>query len=308
MKGYLGIDGGGTKTEFVLTDESGNVLARALKRGCNPNDIGVDACFAILREGIAEIVDATKKSELYIFAGVSGAGVGDNAKTLTEKLSTLYKNVRVTSDLNNAVEASLKGADGVAVVCGTGISCALRKGNEYKTVGGYGYLFEDGGSGYGYGRDAVKAALRFEDGYGEATALAATLRKRFGRSVRDSLGELLRGGKSAVAALCPLVFEGYNAGDKVCGEIVRSNLDCTVALIQDALSVYKATGGKLGFIGGITRESAFQKRMTAVFGKRYELIFGEVKPVYGAVRLAAATAGNVCNQEFENNYIRTVTK
>lgn len=308
MQYYLGIDGGGTKTEFVLTDESGKVLARSRKKGCNPNDVGVDACFAVLREGIAEIASTVNGSDLYIFAGVSGAGVGDTAKTLTEKLSASYEHVRVTSDLNNAVETSLKGEDGVAVICGTGISCTQRKGNEYKTVGGYGYLFEDGGSGYGYGRDAVKAVLRLEDGYGDDTTLAAALRTRFGRSVRDSLGELLRGGKSVVAALCSLVFEGYNAGDEVCEKIVQYNLDCTVSLVRAALSAYRAEGGNLAFIGGVTKERVFRERMRTEFGERYTLIFGEVAPVYGAVRLAAASAGKACERNFENNYIRTVTK
>ena len=60
----------------------------------------------------------------------------------------------------NALEVCLQGEDGVAVICGTGISCAICKEGKYKIVGGYGYLFEDGGSGYAYGRDAINAALK----------------------------------------------------------------------------------------------------------------------------------------------------
>lgn len=39
---FLGIDGGGTKTEFVLVSSEGYVLKRLVKSGCNPNDIGYD--------------------------------------------------------------------------------------------------------------------------------------------------------------------------------------------------------------------------------------------------------------------------
>ena len=35
----LGIDGGGTKTEFVVCDNEGEVLMAFSKKGCNPNDI-----------------------------------------------------------------------------------------------------------------------------------------------------------------------------------------------------------------------------------------------------------------------------
>ena len=38
---FLGIDGGGTKTAFKLTDENGTVLQAIQKGSCNPNDIGM---------------------------------------------------------------------------------------------------------------------------------------------------------------------------------------------------------------------------------------------------------------------------
>lgn len=39
---FLGIDGGGTKTELVLTDEEGNVINTLKTSTCNPVDIGLD--------------------------------------------------------------------------------------------------------------------------------------------------------------------------------------------------------------------------------------------------------------------------
>ena len=42
MEYYIGIDSGGTKTEFILADAEGSVISRAVDSGCNPLDIGVD--------------------------------------------------------------------------------------------------------------------------------------------------------------------------------------------------------------------------------------------------------------------------
>ena len=49
---FLGIDGGATKTEFVLTDAAGNVICRHFEGSCNPVDIGMEAAQKVLDTGI----------------------------------------------------------------------------------------------------------------------------------------------------------------------------------------------------------------------------------------------------------------
>ena len=39
---YLAIDGGGTKTDFMLADGDGNILSRVILEATNPNDVGFD--------------------------------------------------------------------------------------------------------------------------------------------------------------------------------------------------------------------------------------------------------------------------
>ncbi|MBQ3505972.1 MAG: hypothetical protein IJA89_04275 [Clostridia bacterium] len=287
MKYYIGIDGGGTKTEFVLTDERGNVLSRVLKTGSNPNDIGMENSYIVLSNGLKELLQGAmlNLNDLFIFAGIAGTGVGETAKILQEKLSVEYPHVQVASDLMNALEVCLQGEDGLAVICGTGLSCCICENSETRIVGGYGYLFEDGGSGYAYGRDAVNAALKYEDGIGEKTVLLKYLQTYFSKTVRASLGELLTKGKFFVASFCPIVFQGYAAGDAVCKKIVENNLQSTVWLVKNALALSKQKKKKLSFIGGVSKEPLFQERMRKEFDD-CEVLFCAEKPVWGAVRLA----------------------
>ena len=282
MKYYLGIDGGGTKTEFLLTDENRNVISCIAKTGSNPNDIGMEKCVDILLEGIDDITKNIDKNSLYIFAGVAGLATGNNAKILRENLSKKYPNVEVASDVVNALEICLHGQDGLAVICGTGISAVICKGQKYKIVGGYGHLFEDGGSGYSYGRDAVKVALRYEDGCGEKTVLYDYLCERLGGGVRAHLREILTKGKFYVASFCPLVFKGYNVGDSVCKEIIMENLEATVAMVKDALFVSGQVLPKIAFMGGVSKEVLFREYLTKVFGA-HAVSFCDEKPVWGAV-------------------------
>jgi transcriptional regulator with XRE-family HTH domain len=48
----IGIDGGGTKTEFCLFDERGCVLARERLAGTNPNIYGIEGAISTLKAGI----------------------------------------------------------------------------------------------------------------------------------------------------------------------------------------------------------------------------------------------------------------
>ena len=299
MKRYfIGVDGGGTKTEFLLTDEKENVIKRIVKGGSNPNDIGLEGSYEVLSNGIAELLSGVEiaPNDLRIFAGVSGAGVGNNAEILRGRLAEQYPNVCVHSDLWNGLELCLGGQDGIAVICGTGVSCCVFKDGQIRIVGGYGYLFEKGGSGYAYGRDLIEYALQAEDGILPRSPIVKILCEQLGTpSVRAALGRLLSGGKSLIAKLCPLVFDGFYSGDELCQWVVRENLSHTKTLILQAIESTNARDLPISFIGGITREEAFRAYMGRAFEEK-TILFTDEKPVMGAVRLAKKEVG-VCRQK-----------
>ena len=71
---FLGIDGGGTKTEFAVISSDGGVVARSVKSGCNPNDVGYSRALAVIREGIDSIL-ADYQSINAAFLGIAGISV-----------------------------------------------------------------------------------------------------------------------------------------------------------------------------------------------------------------------------------------
>ena len=300
---YLGIDGGGTKTEFVLTTQTGVICARVLKSGCNPNDLGVEKSCQVLQDGIKSLLEENSilPSEVSIYAGVSGAGVGENAKKMTEKLREVYPCSVVKSDLTNAVETCLKGEKGIVAICGTGNSCAIYDGERYKVVGGYGYLFEEGGSGYAIGKDGAIAVLKAEDGLARDTLLQEYVYQKYGKPLRSALPKLLLGGKAEVGTICPLVFQGYENGDSVCRDIIEKHFQYVCEFLRSVKEIYGEKGCKIGFIGGITENRRFQETVKRAFAEN-EVVFGSCKPVYGAVRLAAKSAGKNCDVAFEKQY------
>jgi transcriptional regulator with XRE-family HTH domain len=81
----VGIDGGGTKTEFCLFDERGCVLARERLGGTNPNVYGVEGAISTLKKGI-DAVTVRENGISAIFAGIAGCGVESNRRAVISAL------------------------------------------------------------------------------------------------------------------------------------------------------------------------------------------------------------------------------
>ena len=84
----VGIDVGGTKSDFLLCDENENQLKRVILGAGNPNDIGIDACISLLSQGLDELCENIAPDA--VFAGVSGGGYGENAIKIKDFLKNRY--------------------------------------------------------------------------------------------------------------------------------------------------------------------------------------------------------------------------
>lgn len=289
---YLGIDGGGTKTEFAIADTDGNVISRALLEGCNPVDIGIDRTLDLLSRGIASVTSDIPCSCISVFAGISGGITGENKERIHDFLSRYnFKYAANGSDAENAVALALPEGDGTAVIMGTGSIAFTKIGNTMKRRGGYGYLIDDGGSGFAIGRDALIAALQAEDGRGEDTLLLPLIKKRLEvDELISSLGVIYAGGKRIVASIAPDVFEAYKRADKVAREILESNMKTVAGLIADA-PICKNGKRRAVLVGGLTHESAILfpliKRHLKCAGE-YDITSSTKAPIYGALILAGA--------------------
>ena len=118
---YLGVDGGGTKTEFLLCDKNRKVVSRIILGGCNPVDIGLEKCLQILKDGIEQVLDGIDPSMVSAFVGIAGGITGDYKQRIPDLLSTFrFASFANGSDAENAVAAALENEDGIAVIAGTG--------------------------------------------------------------------------------------------------------------------------------------------------------------------------------------------
>ena len=91
-KYLIGIDGGGTKTDFLLTDYDYNEVGRLIAPRSNPNDIGIDALKKLVRDGVNELLNKAnveKEDVSAAFAGIAGLTSADYSKQISNLLAVL---------------------------------------------------------------------------------------------------------------------------------------------------------------------------------------------------------------------------
>lgn len=284
MAFFLGIDAGGSKTECVLADEAGAVMARARGDGANLRRTSatelratLSACLESLRQqaGLPRLeCDA-------VCGGFAGAGMAEARLKAEEILRKLLrpKLLVVVGDMEVALEAAVGAGPGVVLIAGTG-SIAFGRGLMGKTAraGGKGFEAGDEGSGFDIGRQALAAASR------NPNSLLATF--------VGQASAALAVPPALLATLVPVVARAAKNGDAAAGEILER---AASELARLALGVMRelelldadvtvATSGGV-FVESLEVHAQVRSKILAVAPRaRVELL--RVSPAEGAVRMA----------------------
>ena len=297
----LGIDGGGTKTEFVVATQSGHVLKRFTRDRSNPNDIGLQKCETLISDGIRDAISEFP-SICAFFCGMAGASTGNNRRVLTEHFSERFPQLKfdILTDAENLF--GLDDSADMAIISGTGAVVYLKKDGGLLRLGGWGYLLDDGGSAYSIGRDAIKAALSEEESLAEESILARLLRERLGVArVWDAVARIYAEGKPFIASLAEVVFRAYAEGDANAEAIIDKNAKEMAIHLERGIKTYGA-GQKTITGGGIFEH--YWDVICAHMAKYTDaiLISSDLPPIYGACRKAMRIAELPIGEEFYENF------
>ena len=80
MKGLIAVDGGGTKTEFVLTDATGRVLTKSIYAGTNLNSVSYEDALMTLTAGTKDALRVAEKNGIEVTGAFFGLAGGVNGK------------------------------------------------------------------------------------------------------------------------------------------------------------------------------------------------------------------------------------
>lgn len=283
QKKMIAVDGGGTKTEFVLLEENGTVLKRIVLSGTNPNSCGLQTTLSVLSDGIEKLLLESPDVSV-IYGGIAGCSLEEYREKVLTVLRKKYPTIKldIRSDILNVINCFPYCDRFIAAICGTGSVVYAKTPTNLHRIGGWGYAFDSGGSGYDFGRDAISAALAEDDGIGEKTCITKLVEEKIGGKVFDNINKLYASGRDYIASFSTIVFDVYLNGDPVAKQILEKNVDRLAFLIENAARLYDC-----GFTAEISGGLVEHNKMLIVLLQeklkgKIKVEFNELPQIYGA--------------------------
>ncbi|MFB5189487.1 N-acetylglucosamine kinase [Alicyclobacillus fastidiosus] len=175
MSTYIGVDGGGTKTQVFLIDNGGG--ATIIAPSSNPNVVGWNEAQDVVTRSICACL-AARNLKREDVRGLSICMSGVDRPAESARLHAVFQErfpnsaVEIKNDALAALAAGTRGQSGVVLIAGTGsIAVGESTTGQIARAGGYGYLLGDEGSGFAIGRAGLMAAIQGFEGRASQTAL-----------------------------------------------------------------------------------------------------------------------------------------
>ena len=298
MAFFLGIDGGGSKTECMVGDETA-VLGWATSGSSKSVRVGEEAAAAALREGVERACAAAGVAASQIertCIGVSGASQADYVAFIRRLLGEIVGGeIEVIGDTEVAHHAAFDGGAGVVVISGTGsIAWGRNPQGETARAGGLAPATGDPGSGEWIGRTAIELALLASE-HGQDTTLLNDLLKAWKLDHAQALARVLRGSPAPdFAALFPIIAV---SGDFIARRVLARAGRELSRLAADVLAVLWTSPAavEVAMYGGVLENSSeVRDAFGADLFDRYpeaRVAPGKRRPAEGALLMARQAAG-----------------
>ena len=236
MNFFLALDAGGTKTDYVLADET-RELARVRTGTIKRMRVDAGTACRNLESALAELSARTgisMKSVTRTCVGTAGETVPLVKDWLREAISArVGGGLLILGDVEIALDAAFPGQAGVLVLAGTGSNVVGRtSAGELISAGGWGPALADQGSGHIIGLESLRAIFLAKDEERETLLLSAVL--EFWQL--SSLDHLVEYANSLPApdfsTLTGVVLNCAELGDEIALAVLRKQGDDLAYLVR----------------------------------------------------------------------------
>ena len=300
----LGVEGGGTKTAWVLvgavtSGSDAGTEFRILDQGKLPPSNLRLTTPERLREIFAELPKQVDRAGVFL----AGCSTEEDRRSLALICRDIWPKAKIVtgSDRDSGLAAALDHGDGIVVNAGSGSSVTGRRSDRIERAGGWGHILGDTGGGYFLSIEALRLILREYDLHrGEMQFTAKILHALS----LNNLDELVRWAQTAdkmeIAMLAPVVFEAAAGGDACVNEIVEEGARVLCEYTEAVASRLHLLAPKVALMGGLFyRDSmythAFRRRLKKNLPDA-RVTVAERPPEFGAAWLAAEKVDHVAFQ------------
>jgi N-acetylmuramic acid 6-phosphate etherase len=285
----LGVEGGGTKTSWVLVERTASEL-RILDQGRL-----APANFRLARaDELRRMFQELPKEISHAGVFLAGCGTEEDRHSLTRLCAEIWPQAKIVvgSDRESGLAAALGNGDGIVVNAGSGSSVTGRRDKRIENAGGWGHILGDVGGGYYLSLQALQLILREYDLHrGEVQFTTKILRALS----LNNLDELVRWAQTAdkmeVAMLAPVVFEAAASGDARVMGIIEEGARVLCEYTEAVATRLQVLAPKVVLLGGLfQRDSiynhAFRRRLKKALPDA-RVANSERAPEFGSAWLAA---------------------
>jgi N-acetylmuramic acid 6-phosphate etherase len=291
----LGVEGGATKTAWVLVEAVAGVDAASWEFCVIDQGKLPPSNFRLTRPERLRVILAELPKQIDR-AGVFLAGCateGDRC-SLKQICLEVWPNAKIVtgSDRDSGLAAALDHGDGIVVNAGSGSSVSGRRDKRVERAGGWGHILGDAGGGYFLSIQALRLVLREHDlHHGEMQFTAKILHALSLNNLDELVRWVQTADKMEIAKLAPVVFEAATEGDARMMEIIEEGARVLCEYTEAVASALHLLAPKVALIGGLFyRDSiythAFRRRLKKNLPDA-RVAIAERGPEFGAAWLAA---------------------
>ena len=222
MKQYvIGVDGGNTKTDYLLFDLNGNFIDGMRKGTCShevPSVGGFDGAYRIMKENIDCLL---KRHQLQITDVVAGAFGLAGVDAPFQKIG--FTNYQVVNDGFLGIKAASPTGTGVCSINGTGtVNVGIDEEGNWMQVGGIGYVAGDEGGGSFLSRAAVRLAFDACFRFGPKTKITEDVFAMYQITDKKEFSDAIVGQTINSTYLIQALFKRANEGDEPAIQVLET--------------------------------------------------------------------------------------
>ncbi|MFD0716365.1 N-acetylglucosamine kinase [Paenibacillus sp. GCM10027626] len=317
---YLaGIDGGGSKTFAIITNEHGVVMGSGLSGCGNHQMIGASAALANMRKALVQAMHQAEICEeelAFVQFGLAGADRPFDLELLQPEISRQFQVSQwdIVCDTMEGLRIGSPDYTGVVLVCGSNTNAAGRnREGTVVQVGGFDELFGDRAGGYYLARQAFGRTIRSWDGREPYSELVRMVPEGLGftgmeamiqRCLDDDISE-------APLELVMIVHEAARKGDWLSCQLLTEmgrELGKSAAAVIRKLGGFKGETVPVVLTGSILQNGRSPLLLDALKEEAgtvhadCSFIIPALAPVFGAVLLAMDRLGLPVTDKVIANY------
>ena len=301
MSLIIGVDGGGTKSTYNVLDTDDERIYEFEGTSINFYSVGNQRAISGFSESINEILSKVRKNISSIFIGNAALGLGEDISIdhpFAKCVSKFTSEYNIVSDLYIGLKG-VNSSPSMFLISGTGsMGIAEDMNGKLFSIGGWGYLLGDQGSGYYIGINGIREAIKAHDKITDTSALTEMAVQYFNVKQLEEIIDIIYASNIENKVIANFAVEVHKAaanGDNASKVIIEKSINY---LASCALNLHEKIDRKdavLGVYGGNFQKSQYFfnkfKKIVSAEAKNIKIDLPKFTPVEGALILAGRKVG-----------------